>query len=215
MASFPRTPRLPSLRTSAFAVGFLRLLDALAARRGVTAWIEKTPMHLHFVPFLERIVAGLSDAALQVVHVVRRGEDVVPSLRRASRQWEVPYDLDACAARWNADMALSVRRARSSDDRFVFYEDLTEAPEDVLRPLCASLGLPWTPSLIEAYAEAAQGLVTPGETWKAGLGGGIRSAQEKGASSELSSDEAARLPALLRATRYETLRALVNDRGRG
>ena len=82
---------------------FLRLLDELARRRGRAGWIEKTPRHLRYVPFLERL--SVPERRTRFVHVIRDGMQVVASLHVASRSWTHPYDLRTCVRRWNHDVA--------------------------------------------------------------------------------------------------------------
>jgi hypothetical protein len=163
-------PLLP-LRTREVARRLLRVLDELALRRGSAGWVEKTPRHLRYVPFLEGVSAP--EAPTHFVHVIREGLEVVASLREASRSWERPYDLDDCVARWNDDVGFSLRRVGATNDRFVFYEDLTAAPGDTLRALVESLGLDWEPEALHRYASAAGRLVTGEEAWKAGVEGPI------------------------------------------
>lgn len=158
------------LATRAVARQLLRVLDELALLQGKSTWIEKTPRHLRYVPFLER----LSDPARppRFVHVIRNGLDVVASLHKASQSWERPYDLETCVERWNADVGFSLRRASAPTDHFVFYEELTARPHAALERLLAGLGLDWEPEILERYS--SRRLTTPEETWKAGVDHGVR-----------------------------------------
>ncbi len=165
-------PLLP-LQTRAVARLLLRVLDELTLRRGRSRWIEKTPRHLRYLPFLERMSGP--EPRLAFVHVIREGLEVVASLHQASQSWERPYDLAACVRRWNADVGFSLGRVGSPTDCFVFYEELTTRPEATLRRLLAGLGLDWEPEILEGYAATAGRLVTRQEEgWKADLGRGIR-----------------------------------------
>lgn len=169
----PRARPLLPLRSDATARRFLQMLDQVTLRRGRTVWIEKTPRHLRFLPYLER-VAG-PDSGVRFVHVIRRGLDVVASLHTASRQWERSYDVDTCVRRWNGDVELSAGRVGGERDHFVVYERLAAEPEATLRSLLAELGLAWEPEILERYAEISDRLITNDEVeWKADLGRGIR-----------------------------------------
>jgi len=191
------------LRTRTEARRILALFDALAAERGRATWIEKTPRHLRYVPFLD----GLSNAdrPTRFVHVIRRGADVAASLRKASRHWSRPYDLDECVRRWNADVAFSAARLQSPHDHFVTYEDLVASPEGTLRSLLEQLGLPWDAAVLEGYGAAAETLVTTDESWKSGVS---RSVQPSRSSEEsLTSEERRAVDAGLRDDLYERFRA--------
>ncbi|MEM7199738.1 MAG: sulfotransferase [Planctomycetota bacterium] len=198
---WPR-PLLP-LRTREVAGEFLQLLDRLALRRGKTRWLEKTPRHLRFAPLLQRLTAP--GQTTRFVHVIRDGLEVVASLLAASRRWERAYDLDECVRRWNADVEFATKRlAGSTADHFVFYEDLTANPEAAVRRLLDELDLAWEPDLLQRYAATASSLVTEDETWKAGVGAGIRPSATS--AHALSEAQRARAVGRLRHDLYEQLR---------
>ncbi len=191
------------LRTRAEARRILRLFDAVAAARGRATWIEKTPRHLRYVPFLDRL--SNAERPTRFVHVIRRGADVVGSLRKASRHWSRPYDLEDCVRRWNADVAFSAGRLGSPHDHFVTYEDLTESPEPTLRRLLQQLGLPWDPAVLASYGAAAESLVTAEESWKSGVARSVQ--RSRGSEESLTAEERRSVNAGLRADLYERFRA--------
>jgi hypothetical protein len=194
--------------TRRVACRLLDILDELAFDRGASHWVEKTPRHLHHLALLD----SLSKPAMRTtfVHVIRRGLDVVVSLNKASRSWQRHYDLDTCARRWNGDLGMSLRRVDSPDDHFVFYEELTTDPEEILVRLLEWLGLAWEPQILDTYADAAAQLVTSSETWKAGVGREIRPSTH---SEGVLSDEQRRwVTRRLKSELYEELRARVAAR---
>lgn len=166
------TPRPPwQLLRQGFAVGqqLLSLLDAMASARGQACWVEKTPKHLHYLPFLEEL--SVDGPRTHFVHVIRGGLETVASLHKASQEWPTPYGLATCVQRWNRDLARSLHRAQHpragvTTDHFLFYEDLTAHPETVLRRLLNELGLPWEHDILVRYAASSKGLITERETWK-------------------------------------------------
>lgn len=177
----PKKLFLP-LRTFSVARQLLRVLDQLALRQGKSNWIEKTPKHLRYIPFLERL--SVSEGRPHFVHMIREGLEVVASLHTASRSWERPYDLETCVKRWNADVGFSLGRVASGSDHFVFYEQLTARPEATLGRLLAALGLDWEPEILERYS--SNRLVTREETWKANVDRGVR---RSGTSGQVLSEE--------------------------
>jgi hypothetical protein len=193
-------PLLP-FQTRSVARRLLRVLDELALRRDLTTWVEKTPRHLRYVPFLERL-AG-SGPAPQFVHLVRKGMQVVASLHEASQSWQRPYGVDTCVARWNRDVAFSLSRLAAPHDHFVLYEELTTRPEPTLRRLLAQLDLPWQATMLEQYGQAAAALTTNDETWKAGIGRRIRPAAT--ADQALTHDQQERVRESLRADLYRQI----------
>jgi len=162
------------LRTGAVARRFLQALDELALRRGTSTWVEKTPRHLCYIPFIERLSSR--EPRTHFVHVIRNGLEVVASLHTASKQWERPYDLVTCVERWNADLGFSLSRVPrkkdqggSSADHVVSYEHLTASPSATLERLFADLGLAWDPEVLKRYGPSSGQLITQEETWKANV----------------------------------------------
>jgi hypothetical protein len=164
-------PLLPFLTLPA-ARQLLAVLDALAVRRARSGWIEKTPKHLRYVSFLERVSA--TRAETHFVHVIRDGLEAVASLHEVSRHWEQPYDLDTCVTRWNADVGISLARMTSPRDHLVIYEDLTASPGATLERLLTALGLQWEPDILDRHARTVGPLATDQEPWKADVGRSIR-----------------------------------------
>lgn len=172
-----RVPLVRSLWSDAAARSLVEIYDDLASCQGCSTWVEKTPAHLRYVPFLERLLAD-DDPELRFVHVIRDGLETVASLHAASKYWERAYGVDECVRRWNREMALSLRRVSRSDadskrDVFVFYEELTSDPEAATRGLFEEVGLVWQPDVLEHYGRAASTVTADDESWKSGTGRAI------------------------------------------
>ena len=167
-----RSRLLLPFQTRPVARQLLQVLDELALDRGMPNWLEKTPRHLRYIPFLEQV----SDTGPRphFIHVIRQGLAVVASLHEASSRWERAYDLESCIARWNSDLAYSLSRIQAPNDHFVFYEELASSPEAALERLLAELGLSWEPEILERYGASVETLTTPEEGWKAEVGRRIR-----------------------------------------
>lgn len=164
-------------RTEVVAHALLDLIDAVAAARGAPSWVEKTPMHLRFAGFLERLHRSRS-GQLRFVHVVRQGTDAVRSLVQASETWDRPYNSQRGARRWNRDLKATLDRADSDIDSVLLYEQLLEDPEPTLQRLLARLGLPWHPQILDNYANQAESLVASNESWKTEIGRPLRPPQQ-------------------------------------
>lgn len=157
----PAAPLRP-FGTGAVAHSLIGVLDELSQHRENRNWLEKTPRHLRYLPFLERLLGP----SAHFVHVVRDGLETVASLHTASRDWERAYGVDECVERWNADVAFSLRRVGRPNDHFVAYEELTSRPEATLERLLGELGLTWEPEILERYGSTASELTTSEEPWK-------------------------------------------------
>lgn len=189
------------LRTSSAARQFLDLLDRVAMQRSRAGWIEKTPRHLRYIPFLEGLAR--EESRIDFVHVVRTGVDVVASLHVASRNWERAYDLDTCVKRWNEDLSFALERAPSLNDHFVFYEELTADPERTMGHLFRDLALDWQPEILSRFGDTASELMTAEETWKEDVGRRLR--RSAGAERTLTQAQRDRVAAALDSELYDRL----------
>ncbi len=201
-----------ALLSSRVARDFVRLLDLLAERQGCAAWVEKTPAHLRFLPWLQRV---LEPGSVCFVHVVRDGLATVGSLHRTSAHWERRYSLAECIERWNRDVARSLTRANEDHptDRFLFYDDLVRSPEATARTLVEGLGWPWEEGILARRNGVSARLTAPGEEfWKARAGEAI--AEDTGESVPLTPELRERVLAGLDHELLPRLRAVVARRGR-
>lgn len=133
-------PQRWPLRTESCVNHFVELLDARAQAEGCTAWLEKTPNHLLYIPEIER---QLPDA--RFVHVIRPGEDVLASIADASLRYDgfnaygvgiVPW-----SRRWNHAVQIHREHAQQPHHHFVFLDDLTRDPQREWRRLCDFLDI--------------------------------------------------------------------------
>jgi hypothetical protein len=131
------------------------MMDAHAQAHNAQGWLEKSPIHLHYLEELEACYPGAD-----FVHMVRDGRAVCASLlelslrepsmwlRQLDRRWIGNYErvtreqiIMAAANRWNRDASLTRVALRSSKHHLVIYEDLTGAPDQVVVDLQRRLGL--------------------------------------------------------------------------
>jgi Sulfotransferase family len=126
--------------TSDSAEKFLTTLMAEVARRqGKPRWAEKTPGN---IAHADRIWKAWPDA--QIVHIIRDPRDVFASLVEA-KKWDSP---DEFAERWISTIGRGLRlnaELNPSPKAYmaIRYEDLTAAPEKVMRGVIGFLGEPW------------------------------------------------------------------------
>lgn len=203
-----RSKTLLPFQTRSVARRLLAVLDELALSRDSPTWVEKTPRHLRYIPFLERVSSDVP--AVRFIHLVREGLPVVASLHAASQSWERPYDIETCIERWNRDVAFSLSRVTAPHDHFALYEELTNRTEPTLRRLFAELELPWEPGILDHYGRIAAAVVTDSEPWKGDVGRPIRPATT--GDLLLTWDERERARASLRSDLYRQIAAVVAQR---
>lgn len=160
-----RSLRWGMMSIGAYVDAYVRGLDAVARRRKVPFWLEKTPQHLHYVENIQRYVPKTS-----IIHIVRRGEDVVASLfevtRRHPEEWGGERDVQACLRRWKNDIELTLQYSCVSNHVVLHYDDVVQNTEASLQRVCWHLGVDYDPKMMEQYKETAQQVRTDRETWK-------------------------------------------------
>jgi hypothetical protein len=128
------------LRTGSCVRRFVDLLDTCTQAEGRTAWIEKTPYHLLYIPEIEHHVP---DA--RFVHVIRPGEDVLASIADANLRYENNNAFGGgtvqWSRRWNRAAQIHRAYARQPHHHFVFLDDLTRDTHREWKRLCAFLHL--------------------------------------------------------------------------
>lgn len=144
---------------------FTRILDALASERGAGGWVEKTPLHLHYVNVIEAYVPGA-----RFLHIVRPGEEVVASMRRVTSEhpeaWGGLRSVEACVDRWLSDIAEHRKHLGREGHHFVRYDELVGAPEAWIRNVCDFLNLSFHRAMLANAPDAET--ILDGEPWKAG-----------------------------------------------
>lgn len=129
-------------------------------------WVEKTPRHLHYIPFIQESIPRAT-----FIHMLREGKDVVASMYEVSRKypehWNGARSIEKCVDRWIEDIRLSRQYVGKANHCFVRYENLIKSTRSELRRLCGSIGLSYSEHMMEEYREEARDLIGREEAWKA------------------------------------------------
>lgn len=148
-------PKLPLMRL--YTQQFFKILSILADEQGKSLVLEKTPQHIFY---LETITYYFPNSP--VIHLIRKGQDVVASLYEATHQypqyWDGVWELEKCIDWWNQTCQISQQYAHHPNHILVSYEQLVQNPETVLQKLCNFLEIDYSPEMIKNYGGAAQSL---------------------------------------------------------
>lgn len=137
---------LPLIRRPGFGGVFEALILSTAAGKAASVWGEKSPGHVFYWPQIRQ-----SFPQAKVVHIVRDGRDVAVSLLQARMG---PKTWDAAARLWKSYL-VEMDRVRDScpTENFceIRYEDLLADPEGTLARVCASLGVHYSPAMLQFF----------------------------------------------------------------
>ncbi|MTI89637.1 MAG: sulfotransferase [Balneolaceae bacterium] len=128
--------------------------------------LEKTPRHLHFVDLIQAV-----DPSIKVIHIIRRGEDVVASMVEATSdnpdEWKGSRSVEKSIFWWNRSIRHSKKYIGATNNLHIRYENLVTDTEAVLRYLCQKLGLSFENQMVAQHHETAKDMISKGEHWKA------------------------------------------------
>lgn len=136
----PKVEMFRGIRISQWVHLFQHILDEWAKVKGATCWVEKTPLHLHYLPELKKNISNSS-----FVHILRDGVQVVASLMAVSKsypeQWGGAWSIDKAIDRWLLDCKLHLRYYGLPGHVFILYEQLISAQSETVKILNQRLNL--------------------------------------------------------------------------
>jgi hypothetical protein len=138
---------------------FLALGELISERYKKINWIEKTPNHIHCLPFIREVFPNSP-----IVHIVRDGRDVAYSLTQVKFGSPNYYN-----NLWEWMDAVSKVRVFQAIDKLTItirYEDLVLYPEDTIKKVCDFLALIYYPEMLEPDGSEASLLDTTGSHMK-------------------------------------------------
>jgi hypothetical protein len=110
-----------------------------ALHLGRSQILEKTPRHIYTIPVLKRLIPHA-----HFILVVRNPLDTVASLFKRYNS------LDSAINRWLLDNEQLLRHSRLPNTKTVYYEEMTENPEETFKDIADFMGLEWSDQILEA-----------------------------------------------------------------
>jgi len=120
-------------------------------REGKSRWGDKTPGYVMHLPLLKNLFPNA-----KVIHMIRDGRDVVPSLLKYSSVGPNTNSFIETAFYWKKHVMKGMEdgpKYFGSSYMEVRYEDLVTAPEKVVREICVFIGEEFEPGMLEASNE--------------------------------------------------------------
>ncbi len=156
-----------SLWARAHIKNFTATLDEITRRNNCKLWLEKTPLHLHYINLIQKHLPGA-----KFIHIIRRGEDVVASMYEVTQKypdkWGGPRSVGMCIDRWNNDIAITQNYLKNKDHFIVSYEKLVESPKATLQGACNFLSIHYCDTMLNQRADT-NNIVLGYEEWKNGV----------------------------------------------
>jgi hypothetical protein len=154
-----------TFRMKTYAQAFITTLDNKADAQGASIWLEKTPLHLHYVSLIEHYVPDV-----QFIHLIRDGRDVIASMHEVSHNhpeiWGGARSVEDCLSRWTSDIERTHRHTKKSQHHVVRYRAVATDTEATLQRLCSALGITYAEDMMEGYKKEAKRISRDFEKWK-------------------------------------------------
>jgi hypothetical protein len=202
-------------RERTYAALFDTMMSDFAERNGKLRWSDKTPGQR-----AKQVLELFPNA--QIIHIVRDPRDVIAS--SLMTPW-TKLNAAALAYQWRRFTRENNSVTREAGARSVFevrYEDLTRAPEEVLRSICDFLGEPFADEMILDPSLRGATVAPTAAPWQSRALEAIVPAVEGGWRKRLGLSDRARIAKILhreieafgyeRATRLELLMGKVLER---
>jgi hypothetical protein len=140
------------------------ILDSEAKREGKRGWLEKTPLHLFRIEFIEPYIENAS-----FVHIVRDGRDVVASIRHRAKEYpdefgwqkDPSYGIDL----WNQSLQESLRHVGKRNHVFTTYKRITERTKKEMRRLAGSLDIEYDSRMEEGDPDTRESVIPDRKRW--------------------------------------------------
>jgi len=142
----------------------LQFLDHEANNVNCKAWLEKTPMHLHYIELIKK---NCPDCLF--IHTIREPKANIAALYDVSKKHPDAFkqaSLEKSIKRYKAEIRLSEKYLNRQNHLHVHYEDLVQNPEHVSKTVLQFLKLP-DHDLLSSFQENAEQLISKEESWKA------------------------------------------------
>ena len=157
-----------ALFMSQYTKAFIKVLDTLSEKQEKSFWIEKTPDHVLYIDYIEKLIEKA-----KFIHIIRNGSDAVASLYEVTHKhpeiWHGEWDIDKCISHWIKCINHTHKHLHKSNHILVTYEQLIAEPESTLNRLGVFLGIKIDYQMLKSQKGIVEQIVLKNEPWKASV----------------------------------------------
>ena len=154
----------PTFNTLEWVDKIINLIDLIPNDLDSTIWIEKTPMHLYFIPLIQKV-----NPNIKYIHMIRDGKDVVASLFNASQNNPESFggkqSIENCIKRWKHDIQIHKKYINHDNHFFITYEEIIKNSNIALKKLCKFLHIEFKEQML-SFSKMTRELKFSEENWK-------------------------------------------------
>lgn len=141
----------------------IHLLDGLALSEKYDIWLEKTPMHLHFIDLISK-----NTDHCYFIHTIREPKANIAALYDVSKNHPQSFQqnsLKKAVDRYVSEIYISEKFIQQNNHFHVYYEDLVTQPEMVIKGVLNFLELPFDKNIMN-FQGTVEKITTHEESWK-------------------------------------------------
>jgi hypothetical protein len=148
-----------------YSSAFIQVLNRLTQEQGCSFWVEKTPDHLLYIKYIEKLVTNA-----KFIHLIRNGEDVIASLYEVThkypRDWLAPWSIEKCINKWNDAVRASYGYLNKANHCFIRYENLIVNPDLTLDKISKFLEISFDSLVLQRRSQEVSQIILKNEPWK-------------------------------------------------
>ena len=135
-----------------------RAIELYCETKNADVFVEKTPMHLHFIGCIKKEMPTTS-----FIHILRPRYETVRSLHSASNKysWSGRRSLAQCVHRWEKDILIHAKFFGCLGHEFILYEKLVNDTDRIIEGIGSSFGC----NGLSSFSDASL-IVRGDEAWK-------------------------------------------------
>lgn len=139
------------------------LMDNIANEENQEVWLEKTPMHLHYIDLISK-----NSNNCYFIHMVREPMSNIAALYDVSKKHPEAFkqaSLEKAIKRYKQEIAISQQFVGKENHLHVHYETLVKAPQKMIKEAFEFVGL--APEDVLDFSKNVNDIVAKDESWKA------------------------------------------------
>lgn len=142
----------------------ISLYDNLCLSEGKAIWLEKTPMHLHFIDLIQK-----NSPQVHFIHIIREPVANIAGLYHASITYPESFaqnTVEKAFERYINEIKISQSYQNKANHSIVYYEELVKNPASTLKVLCQDLGIEYQENMLQ-FSKTSKQVSFENEKWKA------------------------------------------------
>lgn len=154
---------MPKYNLNQWTSYLIQIIDSIAAYEKKSIWLEKTPLHLHYIDIIKKNTSNC-----YFLHLVREPIANIAALLDVGRKYPGQFQqnsLKKAYKRYINETAVTSRKIKSPGNILIHYEDLVSHPAQTLKNICDFISIPFQKSMLD-HSKMVQKISSEDEEWK-------------------------------------------------